>query len=177
MGRSSLSPARRGHLIGVRLRAARPGDGPACHAVFHAAVHQGAAAFYSAEERAAWAPTADAPPDWEAQLLSGLTLIAERRGRIAGFMTMGADGHIDFAYVAPRFMGRGVSDALCGALESRARAAGLSLLTTEASHLARSFFLRRGWRETARQTVIRRGVALMNFRMEFQLTADRDPTC
>lgn len=166
MGRSRLPHPRGRDLRGLRLRAARPGDGAATFGVFYAAVHRGAAEAYSAEERAAWAPSPEPPPKWEAPLLSGTTLIAERRGQTVGFMTLGDDGYLDLAYVAPKQIGRGVGSALLQAIEGGARNAGLALLSTEASLVARPFFARHGWRETARQSVIRRGVALTNFRME-----------
>ncbi|MBK5933774.1 GNAT family acetyltransferase [Rhodovulum imhoffii] len=156
----------------TRLRPARPGDGPAAYALFHAAVHEGVAHFYTVPERTAWAP-AIPPPDWETRLLEGHGLIASRMGQMAGFMVMGADGFIDLAYVRPREMGRGVADILYAAQEAHARTLGLALLQTEASHLARRFFLRHGWRQVARQSVIRNGVTLTNFRMEKQLQADR----
>jgi len=155
---------------GIAIRPGRPGDGPAAAEVFHAAVHQGAAAFYSAEERAAWSP---APPvdGWEARLLAGNCLVAEEAsGQLIGFMTLGEDGFLDFAYVAPGWMGKGVADALYAQIEAMAHARGLPVLDTEASYLARQFFTRRGWQTTARQSVIRNGVALTNFRMEKPLT-------
>ncbi|MBN2905551.1 MAG: GNAT family N-acetyltransferase [Rhodobacteraceae bacterium] len=175
MGRSRLPHPRRRYLIAPRprLRAARPGDGPGAYAVFHAAVHQGAASAYTADERAAWAPhaTAPTPARWEQRLLAAHTVVATLRGRIIGFMTLGGDGHIDLAYVAPDWMGRGVADALYDAILRLARDAGMPVLSTEASLLARSFFARHNWRVIARQSVIRHGVALTNFRMEYDVSS------
>ena len=171
MGRPRLSYPRGRDLIAprLRLRPARPGDGPAAHAVFYAAVHQGSAAAYGPEERAAWAPSPEPAPGWEEQLLAGTTLLAEAGRRIVGFMTLDADGHLEFAYVAPDRMGQGIGAALHDAIVVTARKAGLGLLTTEASLIARPFYARHGWRETGRQSVIRHGVALTNFRMELAL--------
>lgn len=153
----------------LSLRTARRGDGAATHAVFYAAVHGGTAAAYGPEERAAWAPSPEPAPGWEARLLSGTTILAEERGRLVGFMTLGTDGHIDLAYVAPDRIGCGVGAALHAAVLDAARRAGLDLLSTEASLVARPFFARHGWRETARQSVIRNGVALTSYRMELGL--------
>lgn len=151
---------------GLRIRPGRPGDGPGAAKVFHAAVHEGARRHYTKDERAAWSP---APPEgaaWEARLLSGTCLVAtDWRGRVQGFMTLGRDGYLDYAYVAPRWMGRGVADTLYARIEVQARVDGLPQLSTEASHLARAFFTRHGWYTDARQAVIRHGVAIANFRM------------
>lgn len=156
-------------MTGLRLRPARPGDGPATRALFYAAVHRGAAHAYSPEERAAWAPSPEPPEGWEARLLAGTTLIAEAGGHMAGFMTLGADGYLDLAYVAPDRIGQGVGRALHEGILAEARTQGLRLLDTEASLVARPVFAHLGWREIARQSVIRHGVALTNFRMELDL--------
>ncbi len=152
----------------VALRPARPGDGPGCYAVFHDAVHQGAQAFYSAEERAAWAPSQQAGPEWEQRLLSQNTVVATQNRQIIGFMTLGQDGYLDFAYVAPEYMGCGVSDALYAEILNISETIKAEILSTEASHLARRFFTKKGWKTFARQSVIRNGVAITNFRMELQ---------
>ncbi|MCV2881363.1 GNAT family N-acetyltransferase [Actibacterium sp. XHP0104] len=134
--------------------------------MFYKAVHQGAGGAYSTEECAAWAPSETPPAGWEARVLAGHCLVAQdRSGVIVGFMTLGDDGFLDFAYVAPDWMGRGVAAALYEAIEATARARGIPLLSTEASHLARAFLARRGWQVEARQSVIRNRVALTNFRM------------
>ncbi|PTW47112.1 GNAT family N-acetyltransferase [Rhodovulum kholense] len=173
MGRTGLSFPRRRHLTGrpprLRLRRARPGDGAPTRAVFHDAVHRGASLSYSPEERDAWSPSPEVPDDWEQKLLSRHTVIAEIRGALVGFMTLSEDGYLDFAYVAPDWTGRGIGRALLQAILREARRTGLGRLSTEASLVARPFFARHGWRETARQSVIRHGVALTNFRMEIDL--------
>jgi putative acetyltransferase len=56
-------------------------------------------------------------------------------------------------------------------LEARARDAGIARLTTNASRVAKPFFLRRGFALLAAQTVERRGVAIENFAMEKILDA------
>ena len=164
------------HLLPPRrpphLRAAQPGDGAPAWAVVRRAVHEGAAGAYTPEQRRAWAPGPEAPPGWEAGLLAGHTVLAERRRRMTGFMTLAGDGHLDYAYVLPEAMGTGLSDRLLDAIEAQAHALGLVVLTTEASHLARRFLVRRGWRVAARQDVIRNGVALTNFRMHYRLRRD-----
>jgi len=153
------------------IRPGRPGDGPAAQAVFRAAVHRGAAGFYTLEERNAWAPPGPTPETWEARLLAGHCRVAEdAQGTLIGFMTLGNDGYLDFAYVAPEWMGKGISDALYDTIEAIARNHAMPLLSTEASHLAQRFFSRRAWHTTARQSVIRHSVAITNFRMQKPLS-------
>ena len=87
-----------------------------------------------------------------------------------GFMTLNPDtGYLDLAFVLPELMGKGVAATLYAMLESRARAAGLTRLTTEASLLSEPFFLREGWRLVRRQEVERSGARLSNALMEKSL--------
>ena len=149
------------------LRPLTPKDADACYALFHRTVHGGTGAFYGPEQRAAWAPAMDhAPESWPERLTSGFAICATRWGKVRGFFTMGHDGHIDFAYVALEEMGKGTAARLYEACEAEARRLGLSHMDTEASHLARRFFEKRGWQVVARQSVIREGVAIENFRMQ-----------
>ena len=151
-----------------KMRRLTQSDAQRCYAVLRRAVHEGAGQVYSAEQCAAWAPPH--PPDnWAARACAGYAVCATRWGRILGFFTMGRDGHIDFAYVLPKVMGTGVAARLYEACEDEARRLGLTEMHTEASHLARRFFEKRGWRVIARQTVIRNSVGIENFRMEKQL--------
>ena len=154
----------------IALRRFRPADAPACGALFHRAVHVGAAEHYTPEQRAAWAPYPDPPPEvldrLGARLSEEITWIAEAEdGRIAGFMALRSDGYLDMAFVAPERRGTGLAGRLYARIEAEARALGLTRLRTEASHLARPFFARRGWRLDAAQEITRRGVTIPNFRM------------
>lgn len=154
----------------MNIRPLTPKDTTACHALFVRAVQEGAAAFYTQEQRDAWAPPhAKAPKEWSDRLTAGHAVCATRWGRLRGFFTMGYDGHIDFAYVAPEDMGKGTAQRLYESCEAKARAWGLSVMDTEASHLAKRFFEKHGWHVTARQVVIRNGVGIDNFRMEKSL--------
>ncbi|WP_417270292.1 GNAT family N-acetyltransferase [Celeribacter sp.] len=150
----------------MNLRPLTPSDADACYALFHRTVHGGTGAFYDTAQRAAWAPPRPRDPDtWRSQLTEGFAICATTGDTITGFFTMGHDGHIDFAYVALEDMGKGTATALYDACELTARALGLEIMTTEASHLAQRFFTKRGWVTDARQTVIRDGVGIDNFRM------------
>ena len=94
---------------------------------------------------------------------------AERDGQLVDFMTIDATGYIDLAFVAPQAHGQGVGWRLYAAVEARARKLGATVLTTEASHVARPFFERQGWSILAEQSVVKRGVALTNCRMRTAL--------
>lgn len=156
----------------TRIRSYRPGDAPALRLIFWRAVQEGTKAAYDQRQRDAWARAPEAPPDWPDRLGTQITLVAERDGAAVGFMTLGHDGHLDLAFVAPEAMGTGVAAALHDRVLTEAAARGIDRLTTEASHLARRFLLRQGWREIAAQEVEIGGVRLANFRMAKRVGRD-----
>lgn len=150
----------------LRVRFGRSSDSDAAWALLYNAVQTGAASQYTQRERDAWAPSPTPPDTWQRTFLTGTCLVATNMvGRMQGFMTLGEDAYLDLAYVAPRQMGKGVAGFLYERIEIAARNQGFAQLSTEASHLAKPFFQRQGWQVTARQDVIRNGVALTNFRM------------
>lgn len=148
----------------------RAGEGEVLGQLFHRSVHEGTSGAYDATQRAAWSPEPPNGPDWEARLEGSVTLVAWSGKLPAGFMTLDPEaGYLDLAYVAPEWQGQGVAAMLYGLLERCALRRSLTVLTTDASELARGFFLRQGWRDGPKQSVIRRGVTLHNYRMAKQL--------
>ena len=147
------------------IRRYRPEDRTACAQVFHDAVHQGAAGFYDAAQRAAWAPSPLPRADVPDKLLDQRCFVAERDGQVIGLMSLCADGYLDMAFVRPEVMGTGVADALYLAVLEEARGLRLTRLTTHASHLARRFFARRGWQVDAAETHPHNGQVFERFAM------------
>jgi len=105
-----------------------------------------------------------------AQRLGGQTvLVAEDASGLAGVFTLTAEGVLDLAYVRADRKGDGLTGRLHVEILARARAAGLTVLTVEASHLIRRFLEKRGWLLIESQTVRRNGVAIENHKMSFSL--------
>jgi putative acetyltransferase len=125
---------------------------------------------YSAQQVAAWADRVSAER-LDARLLDGrLTLVAEGEdGRRLAFGDLEADGHIDFLYASPDAAGKGVVTALYGALETQARAQGMTRLYTEASEAARRFFLKHGFAVVQRRDFSIGETPMHNYAMEKQL--------
>lgn len=154
----------------AKLRYYQQGDDFALHHIYYRAVREGAKGHYSDEERRAWAPRDTPNPDWEPRLANQITLVAvDALDQQQGFMTLGYDGHLDFAYVLPEAMGKGVADRLHQGIIYIARTLEMHKLDTEASHLARRFFLRQGWLEVQENRIERYGVTLTNFWMHLKL--------
>ena len=150
------------------LRSYALSDAHALGAVYYRAVHEGAAAKYTIEQRNAWVPEPPTGQAWEAKLADSDCVVAEADGQLVGFMSRRGT-HFDMAYVLPEVMGTGVAGVLCAVLEGRARAHGVAHMTVDASLMAEAFFARRGWRLVQRQEVVRQGLTLQNSRMEKHL--------
>lgn len=153
----------------MRVRAYRPEDRTAKALVFYRAVREGTAPFYDVAQRAAWAPSCD--PDWaepDPQLDQWCWVAEDDRG-LTGFMSLDHEGYLDMAFVLPEVMGKGVAQALYGALVDHARAKGLTRLTVRASHLARRFFEKQGWRIDAAEDFAVDGQTYETFLMSLDL--------
>ena len=150
------------------VRPFRKADAEGIHAVFRAAVREGSAGRYSEAQRMAWASADSMPESWPGWLDGMDTLVAEDGEGIAGFMAATAEGYLDMAFVHPRWMGRGLAQALYDPLLAKARARGICRMTAHASHLARPFLARNGWRVDYPETVTRNGVALDRFAMSLE---------
>lgn len=161
------------------VRPFRPADAAACLDVYLDAIHNGTAPHYSAEERAAWAPPGREYDhgEWTGRLADGRTWVAEHEGKVVGFITLDRSGHLDLFFVRPEARLLGVAAKLYEALINTARDGGHTRLTTHASHLARRFLERRGWRVTGEERALRNGVFLTRFAMELpELSATESQT-
>ncbi|NNK77410.1 MAG: GNAT family N-acetyltransferase [Litoreibacter sp.] len=154
----------------MKLRRFCDRDAKATYDIFFTSVRKGTAEHYSLRQREAWAGSSVQPENWCRRLGSQHTLVAEMEGRIVGFMSLKESGFLDLAFVFPNTMGTRVSDRLYEALEEWAREQKLEKLTTNASHLARSFLARYGWEVVKAQTVMSNGREIENFQMEKLLT-------
>ncbi len=137
--------------------------------IFYRAVHEGTKNHYDDVQRHAWAPKPPEKERWREMLASQQVWVAMDAKKMAGFITLRDDGCIDLFFVDPDYMGTGVSTALYDKLIFEARQKGMKKLFSEASYLARSFFLKKGWQEKAQQKVTAREVELTNFVMEYRL--------
>lgn len=150
----------------ITIHRVRAGEGDLLGQLFHRSVHEGTFEAYDAAQRAAWSPKPPSGSDWEARLTGAVTLVALAGKVPVGFMTLDPEtGYLDLAFVAPEWQGQGVAAMLYGLVERCARRQGLAQLTSDASEVARPFFLKQGWQDGPRQEVLRNGVTLHNYRM------------
>lgn len=91
-------------------------------------------------------------------------------GLLIGFGTLDDCGNIDMLYTHKDHQGQGIASRILLKLESIAATSGNTSISADVSLTARPFFERKGYTIVRRQTVMRRGVELVNFHMKKQLT-------
>jgi len=141
-------------------------------ALFGRAVHETAAADYTAEQLAAWAPEPPDLEDWRVRLAGGEVLVAEQEGRLLGFIRFEQAERcvlIDLLYVLPEAQRHGIATALLERARGWAQQRQLDGLVADVSLTARPFMMRHGFTVAFEQSVDRHGVALRRFRMQRSL--------
>lgn len=162
-------------FAGVRVRPYRDEDAAATLAVYEQAVHQTAAASYTPEQLAAWAPLnrdADGRAEWSRRRAAAETVVAVQADRIAGFSDLVDGTLLDMLFVDPTYGRRGVGSLLIQSVIALARAAGSLYLETHASLVARPVFERNGFVVISEEKPVIRGVELTNFKMRHTLGYD-----
>lgn len=134
--------------------------------LFYQSVHAIDPSTYTAEQKEAWAPTPVDYERWSERLDTKKPFIAIIGSRVAGFIELDADGHIDCTYTHPDYQGTGVASSLYEHLLAEARRRNIKRLYVEASLIAKPFFENRGFSVVKKNEVQRNGVSLINFSME-----------
>lgn len=133
--------------------------------IYRRSIHEVACRDYSPEQLAAWAPAELDMRAWSERLAAGGVVVEERAGRLAGFIRIDAQGHVDLLFVHPDYQRQGIALRLFQAVDEWAIESGISQMTADVSLTARPFFERVGFQVLTPQVVERNGVELTNFRM------------
>ncbi len=148
------------------LRPYLPADTEILANIFAASIKELTGDDYSESQQEAWAAAIDDEAAFGKRLASQLTLIATLQGAPVGFASLKGADVIDLLYVHPGAVGQGVASALIDALEKLAGARGANSLTVDASDTAQSFFAKRGYTPTQRNSVSLNGEWLANTTMQ-----------
>ncbi|MDR6182097.1 GNAT family N-acetyltransferase [Asaia bogorensis] len=152
------------------IRQFKPEDAIQIADIFHAAVHETGARYYTPMQISAWSPTRPDPQKFAMMAKKRLFLVAQAEsGQLLGFGDLEPDGHIDHLFCSPDSVRTGVGTRLYLALEDAARKNSLQVLRVEASESALAFFERHGFTNVGRQDLVRHGVSIHNYRMQKHL--------
>lgn len=128
---------------------------------------------YSQKQLDVWATKEDKAStinSWQVSLAHNITFVAKINDKIVGFSDLTDEGYLDRLFVHKDFQGQGIASALVDMLESEAKKRNLLVIETDSSITAKSFFAHKGYNIICSQTVERKGVKLINFKMRKKLT-------
>jgi putative acetyltransferase len=157
----------------MRIREFRVGDEPALFSVFHSAVHQLAARYYTREQVDAWAPDDMDQAYWNARVRAIKPFVLEDGGLIIGYADVQPNGHIEHFFVRGTHARRGAGRLLMEKIHEVAARAGMVELSSDVSLAAQAFFERFGFHVVERRSPVIRGVALDNALMRKHIVAGR----
>ena len=166
------TPAVNAHSVDrvpITIRPFAAADATPTLEVFQHAIRTTAAADYSSEQIAAWAPVDADIGAWLERRFQLNTVVAVVDDLIAGFTDLSASGYIDMMFVDPAVGRRGIATALLLWARTEAERLGSSTLTTHASITARPFFEAQGFVVDHERHPIVRGVVMTNYVMSCSL--------
>ncbi len=155
----------------IDIRKATVGDYDAISDVMFDAVRNGRSE-YTEEQRRAWVSQPRNGTSWTERLESQTILVAIRAGQIVGFMSLAANGYIDFAFIRPSAQGTGVFRPLYEAIEKLAQRNEETRLWVHASLMAQPAFDAMGFTITKKETVEIGDQTLDRFEMEKLISID-----
>lgn len=152
----------------IIYRAALPRDAADQAEVFHHAVMQGAAGYYTLDQREAWVNALPREASaWAVRQALYPTLVAICDGRCVGFVELDEhEGRIETLYVWPSLTRQGIGSRLLEHAEQAMRERGIKLLRIEASLMLASGLESRGWTRLGEEWVERQGESLARVRLE-----------
>lgn len=120
---------------------------------------------YDAEQIAVWTSSVEDSERWLDIMTKQVVVVAKISDLIVGFATLANGNYIDLMYVHKDHQGKGIAGTLYQYLEHVALQNDQSDLYADVSKTALPFFQHMGFSIEREQTVVRKGVALTNFRM------------
>jgi putative acetyltransferase len=108
---------------------------------------------YTEQQRAAWVPARRSGREWMERLKQQDIVVAEQGGKAVGFISLAADGYVDFAFIRPEAQHTGLFRQLLTHLLARATERGEHRLWTHASLMAEPAFAKLGFAVTKREQV------------------------
>jgi GNAT superfamily N-acetyltransferase len=120
---------------------------------------------YDAEQIAAWTSSVDNKQRWDDIMNHQFVIVAQHADKIVGFATLDNGSYIDLLYVHKDHQRQGIAQQLLDDIETEARRLNQTVLTSDVSITAKSFFQRNNFIVATEQVVVRNGVNLTNFKV------------
>ncbi len=148
------------------IRIFQHGDHIAIAKIFTGAIHEIASEVYTPEQCTAWASRAVDYGHWRNRCELKRPFVAEIGGDIAGFLELDPDGHIDCAYINPKFKRKGIMTKLVKHAREVCFSFNINRVYVEASICAKPLFEKLGFKLITENFVKIGEVELLNYKME-----------
>lgn len=145
-------------------------DAQTLASIYFHTIHRINSTHYTQEQIDVWAPKSSLEAeDWKKRFLRTNPIIAVIGDKVVGFAEFEPNGHIDCFYCHHEWIGKGVGSALMNEILVRAKSSNIDRIFSEVSITARPFFEKQGFVVLAKQTTVRKGIELTNYKMEKKL--------
>lgn len=151
------------------IRDYQPSDSQALAKIFKQAILAIDERAYSSSQKHVWLGN-HSDEFWQQRFAKTLPFIAVMDDRAVGFIEFAFDdgiGEIDCFYVEPNCQKQGVGQALFDKVLSVAKANNVNQINVNASHIAKPFFEKQGFRTAQKNMVERSNVILENWLMMY----------
>ncbi|WP_207536212.1 GNAT family N-acetyltransferase [Desertivirga arenae] len=116
-----------------------------------------------------WTSTVRNKRRWEDVLSNQFVIVAQDKGKAAGFGTLDKGNYIDMFFIDKDFQRQGIARQIYIRLENEAKRLGTNEITSNVSKTARMFFEKMGFKVLKEQTVTLEGIDLNNYKMTKKL--------
>lgn len=121
---------------------------------------------YNKQQIDVWTSSIHNQEYWIEILRHQHVLIAQNQEQIIGYCTLKNGNHIDHLFVHKDFQRQGIALNLYNAIENEAKNLQQTKLAADVSLTAKAFFKNMGFKILKEQKVLKKGVELINFKME-----------
>ncbi|WP_081944466.1 GNAT family N-acetyltransferase [Thalassospira australica] len=155
----------------ITIRPFRAPDAASMSDIYRRSVTELGPRAYGPQQVAVWASLKPSPERLVEVMNDGrhCLVAVNNQDQVMAFGDIECDGHIEYLYASPDIAGTGVVAQLYDALENAAKAKNIAKLYSEASELAKSFLLKRGFSVVERRDFEVNGVPIHNFAVEKRL--------
>ena len=151
----------------IVIRGYQPQDSKALAKIFENAILAIDNRIYSTSQKQAWIGN-HSDEFWQHRFEKTLPFMAVIGDRVVGFIEFGFDdgiGEIDCFYIEPKFQQQGVGQALFEKVLEVAKINDIKEIRVFASHIAKPFFAKQGFKVIRENSVVRSNVTLENWLM------------
>ena len=120
---------------------------------------------YNKQQIEVWASGIDNKQRWVEIMTKQIVFIAQLADKIVGFATLHNGNYIDLLYVHKEHQRQGIAQLLLDNIETEAIQLKQTILISDVSKTARSFFEKNSFNVVKEQTVNKKGIKLTNYKM------------